>query len=379
MARSPACWARPARRPALRCAQLWKRKTGAGSARHRTRPSGARGRGALGRTAQPAHPDVAARVGAGLLALGVDVRRIGADGDGPVLGDGYDTPAPGGPLAGLAGSLVACGAAAVPVLVTTTLPRAVADLARRSASSPCTGSPTRPRRTSWRHGPAPNWFRSVWSPGVDRNCAAGSGHEPGRSVPARSGRPARHGRPAQRAHAACRGLAARRSGAAGRVRCAAWQAGSSRSAVLARRCCLRAGESDLALIRRGTGWRNSRGRCPPGCRAEPCRDADPGARPGWQRPPEPAVVEMHLGWQYATPQAEPGPRPRWFLLLTAAVIRRLARRATAGGETDQQTAEARLRRGGRGADRPRRPASPPAGCPSSSLRPPLRPAWWPPR
>lgn len=73
--------------------------------------------------------DVAAQVCAGLLALGADVRRIGADGDGLVWLYGYE-PAPGEPLAGLAGSLVAGGAAAgLPVLVTTTSPRAVADLA----------------------------------------------------------------------------------------------------------------------------------------------------------------------------------------------------------------------------------------------------------
>jgi hypothetical protein len=73
--------------------------------------------------------DVAAQVCAGLLALGIDVRRIGADGDGLVWLYGYE-PVPGGPLAGLAGSLVAGGAAAgLPVLVTTTSPRAVADLA----------------------------------------------------------------------------------------------------------------------------------------------------------------------------------------------------------------------------------------------------------
>jgi hypothetical protein len=73
--------------------------------------------------------DVAAQLCAGLLALGVDVRRIGADGDGLVWLYGYE-PAPGGPLVGLAGSLMAGGAAAgLPVLVTTTSPRAVADLA----------------------------------------------------------------------------------------------------------------------------------------------------------------------------------------------------------------------------------------------------------
>jgi hypothetical protein len=73
--------------------------------------------------------DVAAQVCAGILALGADVRRIGADGDGLVWLYGYE-PAPDGPLAGLAGSLVAGGGAAgLPVLVTTTSPRAVADLA----------------------------------------------------------------------------------------------------------------------------------------------------------------------------------------------------------------------------------------------------------
>jgi hypothetical protein len=73
--------------------------------------------------------DVAAQVCAGILALGADVRRIGADGDGLVWLYGYE-PAPDGLLAGLAGSLVAGGAAAgLPVLVTTTSPRAAADLA----------------------------------------------------------------------------------------------------------------------------------------------------------------------------------------------------------------------------------------------------------
>jgi len=73
--------------------------------------------------------DVAAQVCAGILALGEDVRRIGADGDGLVWLYGYE-PAPDGPLAGLAGSLVAGGTAAgLPVLVTTTSPRAVTELA----------------------------------------------------------------------------------------------------------------------------------------------------------------------------------------------------------------------------------------------------------
>jgi hypothetical protein len=73
--------------------------------------------------------DVAAQVCAGILDLGEDVRRIGADGDGLIWLYGYEPP-PDGPLAGLAGSLVAGGAAAgLPVLVTTTSPRAVAELA----------------------------------------------------------------------------------------------------------------------------------------------------------------------------------------------------------------------------------------------------------
>jgi hypothetical protein len=73
--------------------------------------------------------DVAAQVCAGILALDRDVRRIGADGDGVVWLYGYDPP-PDGPLAGLAGCLVAGGGAAgLPVLVTTTSPRAVTELA----------------------------------------------------------------------------------------------------------------------------------------------------------------------------------------------------------------------------------------------------------
>ena len=75
--------------------------------------------------------DVAAQVCAGILALGEDVRRIGADGDGLVWLYGYE-PAPGSPLGAAVASLVAGGAAAgLPVLVTTTSARAVADLAGR--------------------------------------------------------------------------------------------------------------------------------------------------------------------------------------------------------------------------------------------------------
>jgi hypothetical protein len=73
--------------------------------------------------------DVAAQVCAGILALGEELRRIGADGDGLVWLYGYEPP-PDGPFSGMVASLVAGGAAAgLPVLVTTTSPRAVADLA----------------------------------------------------------------------------------------------------------------------------------------------------------------------------------------------------------------------------------------------------------
>ena len=73
--------------------------------------------------------DVAAQVCAGILALDQDVRRIGVDGDGLIWLYGYE-PLPDGPLAGLAGSMVAGGAAAgLPVLVTTASPRAVIELA----------------------------------------------------------------------------------------------------------------------------------------------------------------------------------------------------------------------------------------------------------
>jgi hypothetical protein len=75
--------------------------------------------------------DVAAQVSAGILALDRDVRRIGADGDGLVWLYGYEPP-PDGPLGGTVARLVAGGATAgLPVLVTTTSSRAVADLAGR--------------------------------------------------------------------------------------------------------------------------------------------------------------------------------------------------------------------------------------------------------
>jgi hypothetical protein len=74
-------------------------------------------------------PDVAALVGAAILALGEELREIGVDGDGLVWLYGYDAP-PGGPLAGLVAGLLAGGrAAGLPVLVTTTSPNAAAHLA----------------------------------------------------------------------------------------------------------------------------------------------------------------------------------------------------------------------------------------------------------
>jgi len=74
-------------------------------------------------------PGVAAEVCAGILDLGEDLRRIGADGDGLVWLYGY-APPPGDPLSGTVASLVAGGAAAgLPVLFTTMSPRATADLA----------------------------------------------------------------------------------------------------------------------------------------------------------------------------------------------------------------------------------------------------------
>jgi hypothetical protein len=75
--------------------------------------------------------DVAAQVCAAIQALGEDVRRIGADGDGLVWLYGYE-PSVDGSLAGTVASLVAGGGAVgLPVLVTATSPQAVADLAGR--------------------------------------------------------------------------------------------------------------------------------------------------------------------------------------------------------------------------------------------------------
>ena len=74
-------------------------------------------------------PGVAAEVCTGILDLGEDLRRIGADGDGLVWLYGY-APPPGDPLSGTVARLVAGGAAAgLPVLFTTMSPRATADLA----------------------------------------------------------------------------------------------------------------------------------------------------------------------------------------------------------------------------------------------------------
>ena len=242
--------------------------------------------------------DVAAQVCAGILALGVDVRRIGADGDGLVWLYGYE-PAPGGPLAGLAGSLVAGGAAAA--CRCSSRPR------RRepsrtwpawSASSSCTGSPTRPRRTSWRHAPAPNWFRPAGPPGSGpqpcrrqrpwarpgrsspqrpssqawpscltgscspagsctcRGPADGRGLGSGRAPPARRGHAPRRshvaccGRPAWRGHAACR----RDAGRQRPLRCR--QPGSFPPRQCRPGPCCPSGRlsSCSRFIRRGTGW-----------------------------------------------------------------------------------------------------------------------------
>jgi len=76
-------------------------------------------------------PGAAVEVCTGILSLGENLRRIGADGDGLVWLYGY-APSPDGPdrLGGMVASLVAGGATAgLPVLVTTTSPRAITDLA----------------------------------------------------------------------------------------------------------------------------------------------------------------------------------------------------------------------------------------------------------
>jgi hypothetical protein len=75
--------------------------------------------------------DVAAQVCACILAVCKDVRRIGADGDGLVWLYGYEHSV-NESLAGTVASLVAGGGAAgLPMLVTTTSPQAVTDLAGR--------------------------------------------------------------------------------------------------------------------------------------------------------------------------------------------------------------------------------------------------------
>lgn len=72
-------------------------------------------------------PEAAHLTCAEILAVGEDLRRIGVDGDGLIWLYGSGMP---GPLAGLAASLVASGATAgLPVLFSTTSPRAAADLA----------------------------------------------------------------------------------------------------------------------------------------------------------------------------------------------------------------------------------------------------------
>jgi hypothetical protein len=73
-------------------------------------------------------PEVAGLLCAAILALGEELRGIGVDGDGLVWLYGYESPSDG-PLPGLVASLVAGGASAgLPVLITTTSPRAIADL-----------------------------------------------------------------------------------------------------------------------------------------------------------------------------------------------------------------------------------------------------------
>jgi hypothetical protein len=74
-------------------------------------------------------PDTVGAVCAKIMALGEDLRRIGADGDGLIWLYGSEVPL-AGPLTALAAGLVAGGAAAgLPVLFSTTSPRAAADLA----------------------------------------------------------------------------------------------------------------------------------------------------------------------------------------------------------------------------------------------------------
>ena len=73
-------------------------------------------------------PEVAGRLCATILALGEELRGIRVDGDGLVWLYGYESPSDG-PLPGLVASLVAGGASVgLPVLITTTSPRAIADL-----------------------------------------------------------------------------------------------------------------------------------------------------------------------------------------------------------------------------------------------------------
>lgn len=74
-------------------------------------------------------PGAASQICGGMLALGAELRAIGADGDGLVWLYDYE-PAPDGGLSPLVASLLASGAAAgLPVLVTSTSPRAVEELA----------------------------------------------------------------------------------------------------------------------------------------------------------------------------------------------------------------------------------------------------------
>jgi hypothetical protein len=73
-------------------------------------------------------PEVAGLLCAAILTLGEELRGIGVDGDGLVWLYGYESLS-NGPLAELVAGLVAGGASAgLPVLITTTSPRAIADL-----------------------------------------------------------------------------------------------------------------------------------------------------------------------------------------------------------------------------------------------------------
>jgi hypothetical protein len=140
--------------------------------------------------------DVAAQVCAGILAVGEDVRRIGADGDGLVWLYGYE-PEPGSPVSGAVARLVAGGAiAGLPVLVTTTSSRAVADLVGRVSvvlihrlADPLTAD-ILAARTGTKLVPA-GWASREWATAVPSSAVAGQAAafhpaaaiQPGAAVP----------------------------------------------------------------------------------------------------------------------------------------------------------------------------------------------------